>query len=384
MAQAAAETNGAATREYVVGGAEGVGPYGGFHAAAAVDDVVRQYGPWVYDLMRLDPAVSGSLNLLFAGILAEGPRVQVKPRSSWLMLADPYLRVRKVRCLTADGWRDVDRSHFVLMSWQPRCGDPRGTRLLRPAYPAWNIKLQAIPDYAEYLKHFADPKLILTAGPDALPTLDVDGTELTPQQRLLVAARLFSNNSAMALANGDTAQYLYSQGNGEAYLKGFDWADREIFRSIIIGARAMQEAKHSSKADTDTSEDLIGMAVTQARKPLHEATRNDLLYRGTVLNWGKDVADRFTPSLAFGISDHLSPTIMKALTDAWSRGVLQAPQRPWMLSKIGAPQDPEGYAATQPGTTPPAPGADPGAKPDAGGDGEPEDPEGQDDPKAAA
>lgn len=419
---------GDATREFVVGGTyNGFTPSGGYLVAAAIDDVVRQYGAWVYELMRLDPAISGSLNLLFAGILAEGPRVvspltadpgeqtmsrrrkrelrlaeqitefwqqqietvqpsfdqtlwemydeatlrgctlvepvyrleesgpyrgkyvldtfQVKAHGAWGMLADPYLRVRKVRCLTTAGWKDVDRSHFVMMSWQPRCGDPRGTRLLRPCYPSWNIKLQAHPDYAEYLKHHADPKLVLTAGENAMDSEEVDATTgtrttMTPQERLLAAGQKFSNRSVLALMYGDTAELLYSQGNGEAYLKGFDWADREMFRTIIIGARGMQEAKNSSKADTGTAMDLIGMAVTQSRKPGIEAIRNDLFYRGTLLNWGKDVADRFTPGLAFGISDHLSPTIMQALALAWKYGVLQAPQRPWMLAKIGAPQDP--------------------------------------------
>jgi hypothetical protein len=257
------------------------------------------------------------------------------------MLADPYLRVRKIRAWTVNGWVDVDRSHFVLMSWQPRCGDPRGTRLLRPAYPAWNIKLQAIPDYAEYLKHFADPKQVLTAGPAADMAIEADGSETTPQQRLLAAGQQFSNRSVLALAHGDTYQLFYSQGDGSAYLKGFDWSDREIFRTIIIGARGMQEAKHSSKADTGTAESFIKMAVTQARKPLHEAVRNDLLYKGTEINWGKEIADRFTPSLAFGVSDEVSPVLLDAMGKAWTSGVLQFPQRPWMLAKVGAPQDPE-------------------------------------------
>lgn len=444
-------------RETIVAGPYGYSPAQRILAAGAIDDVVEQFGEWVYELIRLDPAVSGSMQLLFAGILAEGiqvnpakvaepgeivskrrrrtelklsetiadfwrdclanidpgidqvlwelldeattggcalaepvyrlaedgdwkgklvlDRMRVKPRRAWSMLVDQYLEVKAIRARTAEGWTDVRRDHFALLSWGPRCGDPRGSRLSRPAYPAWNFKLTAIPDYAAFLKNFADPKLVLTGGDDMKDIVRVvDGIEVvkTVSQQLVEAGMDFHGRGVLGLPKGATATFLRGEGNGESYLKGFDWADREIFRTIILGARGMQEAKHGSKADSESALDVIQMAIQAGRRPLVGCIWRDLFWTGTMLNWGKPVADKFTPRVSFGLSDHMSPAIMAAFADAWNKGLFQTAQRPWMMDKLGAPQDgtaPVDQQAIQgPGGNPtarprPAPGTDPARKP---------------------
>lgn len=420
--------------EYIVGGpAAGFFPRAGYLIAEAIDDVVQQFGPWVYELMRVDPAIYGSLSLLIAGVLGDGPQVvpaivpedgeeveqgsdrareielaaeiaaywqrsvdglspgfdqvlweycdefmcggctlaepsyrmeldpaspdrgrkvldhfQVKPRWAWGMRVDPFMRVHQIRAWTVRGWMNIDRRHVALASWQPRKGDPRGTRILRAAYPAWNLKLQAIPDYGEYLRLFGRPVVAATGGENQESIMTTDPVtgrtvETTVPQQMLRAAQQAQRLGAIGLAYGGTVHLMQSQGNGEAFLKGFDWCDREMFRSIILGTRPMQEAQHSSKADAEAGKDLVTMAVLQARKPLVESIRKDLFYWGTVLNWGKPIADRLTPHLGFGAGDAISPALLLALTNAWDKGVFQVPQRPWLLKKLGAPQDPPGY-----------------------------------------
>jgi hypothetical protein len=411
------------TKEYVVGGPwGGFTVNGGFLIAGAVDDVVNQVGPRIYELMGYDDAVASSLALLKAATLAEGlqltpavtadegevvtdgdrlhdielsyeinefckrclkhldrpvdetlwemmdalqfgcmmaelvfdqgegqdadrlvlRRFAVKPRWAWAFRVNPQLIVEKIRAWTTQGWVDVAREHFAILTWQPREGDPRGSSVCRPAYMPFNLKVQTYPDYGEYLKKFASANLVLTAGPNAQDRKVVDPITgavkvFSVQDQMLHAGKEFKNHSVLGLPHGATATVLQSSGTGEAFDRGFDRFDRSIFRSIVLATRPMQEAKHGSKADTDSGMDLFSLAVGQCRRPVAHMVVMDVLKRCVELNWGPVIAERLTPKASFGLSDHLSPEIMRAFAEAWNKGLFDTSHRPWMWAKLGAP-----------------------------------------------
>src|SRR4051794_24936694 len=75
--------------------------------------------------------------------------------------------VASIRGWTGDTWADLDPSKSAWLSWKPRKRDPRGRSGYRAAYSPWNAKTQMFPDFAEFLHHFADPFIAITAGENA-------------------------------------------------------------------------------------------------------------------------------------------------------------------------------------------------------------------------
>jgi hypothetical protein len=287
-------------------------------------------------------------------------RYQCKPRWAWGYRVSKVMKLEAIRALTDTGWQDVEPEHFTVFSWQPRNGDPRGKSIYRPAYPWFNLKHQILPDYGQFLKKFASAALVIEAGENQPPYTykDANGLprEMSPQEVNLAAGQKFQNHTVLALPNGAKAQILFSQGTGEAFDRGFDRCDRNTFRTIIRGTRALQEAKHGSKADTESNLDAVfGMAVAQVRGPLGAAFRRQFLYQCVALNYGDRVAKEFTPLVGFGMPDHLQAELLTAFANAWEKGLFEPPQLPWIWSQFRAPV-PEGWSPEerqQPGEAPP-------------------------------
>lgn len=463
--------------QYALGGPWGaVSARGGYLYAQVEDEVVRQYGPRVYELMSYDPAVACGQALLRAGVIADGVQLSVpgelqeapigldeggiaefddtplrrqelelagevlefcvrgqerlaqddlpveetlwemldatmagcilaeqvmdlettgpdrgryvpsvlavKPNWAWAFRVDPMLRVEGFRVWTGDGWRDIEREHFALFSFQPRARDPRGTSMGRSIYTPWNIKLQAMPDYAEYLRKFASAALAMTASKDARDQEVIDpqtgrAQVYTVQQQMIDAGRHYKQHSILGLPFGVTATVIQASGNGEAFGAAFDRFDRDIFRAMILSTRPVMEAKHGSKADSESGMDLMGLAVQRLRGPLARMYRKDVLRRWVELNWGPQIARRFTPSPSFGLPNHVKPELMGAFADAWDKGLFDYGQRPEIWNRIGFPM-PIGGMDPRPSAAPePAPVPNPVPEPDGTMDGEELPPENQ-------
>lgn len=441
------------SREYVVGGLQGAfAGNGGFVLAQVYDDIVRQFGTRVYELMEHESAISAALWMLNAGTIGDGlllsPKIQaepgkveskrgkrrdiklsaeifeasqraadglgdgvmdealtgllmgltrgcklaeqvytlsesgedrgrqmpttlaVRPNWAWAFNFDRFMRIKSYRCWTVEGWNDVETNHFTRFSWKPIDGDLRGQSVLRPCYTPFNVMMQAYPDYGEYLRKFASASLVIQAGPNAQDEYYVDPVTgqqkvYTVQQKMVDAGLAYRNHSVLGLANGMTAQVITSQGTGQAFLSGFDFFERQMFRSIILSTRPLQEAKHGSKADSESGLDIFSMAVATVRETLAGAIRGQFLRRFVELNWGTEVAARLTPEVKFGASDHVSPDLMRAFSDAWSKGLFDEEHRPYIWSKVGAPV-PDGWAP-EPEPPAPAPGENPPPSPAPGG-----------------
>jgi hypothetical protein len=446
-------------REYVMAGPyDVVGRAGmaGFLFAQVVDDVVRRYGPRVYELMTYDPAVDCAIGLLKAGALAEGIRLTVpeelsirpgevvsrrkqqqelelaaevleycergiarlalldrpavetldemldalpfgcelaevvwelmeegpdqgrlqlrrfqpKPRWSWAFRVTRTMEVPALRVWTGQGWEDVARDHFALLSWRPRKGDPRGSSLLRAAYMPWNLKLQTYPDLGEYLKKFASASLVLEASADARPQTIKDqagATREVPVPELMARALVdYKQHSVIGLPPGISAKIIQAVGNGEAFGQAHDRVDRDIFRTVILATRPIMESRFGSRADSESGMDLFGIAVKRVREPLGLMFKKDVLARGVELNWGRAIAERYTPDVSFGVSEHMSPDLLSAFAGAWQKGLFEPFHKPWIWSKLGAPAPPTGIEPTPPPGTVAGGGADAGGA-DAGG-----------------
>jgi hypothetical protein len=263
-----------------------------------------------------------------------------KPRWSYGFRVDAYNKLLAIRGWTGEGWEDIEPSKFAVLSWKPRHRDPRGRSGFRAIYQPWHLKLQQYPEFGEFLEKFADPSLAVTASPDAKPDYQmVNGqvTVVSVLDQLQNALAKYKGRRYMALPPGTTATLLESRSDGQAWLSAFDRYDKDIFRGILFNSRAIQEAEHGSKNDTDNASDLASLSFTQGRVPLARMVRGRVLRPWVRANWGDDVAARLTPVVSFGAPGNVAADLLTAYASAYGSGFIDEAQLPVIWDRLGLP-----------------------------------------------
>lgn len=266
----------------------------------------------------------------------------VKPMNSWLFRVDPYMKVIGIRGRTTDGWRDLDPEKFAILTWKKKGRDPRGMSGFAPAYNPWNLKIQQYPEFGEFLSHFADPIIYLTAGENARSENYADPVTGKIRVRSVIeqvqdALRAIKSRTGLALPNGSTAGVLTPGTEGGAYHAAFDRFGAEIFRAIVFSSRPILEAKHGSKADSDAGADLIAMAFRKGRVAPQRCLQDQVYRRWVALNWGPDVARRLTPLPTFGSPEGIAADILNAFGNAFQKGFIDEAQLPHLWDMLGLP-----------------------------------------------
>jgi hypothetical protein len=265
-----------------------------------------------------------------------------KPHWSWMFRVDRFMKLQSIYGWTGEGWQDVDVSKFAILTWKKKNRDPRGQSGFKAAYNPWNLKVQQYPEFGEFLHHFADPTIWITAGENAQPDVTRDsagrvtGTRSIMQQ-VQDALAAIKSHTGLALPNGSSAGVLSPGSEGGAYHGAFDRFDMEIFRAILFSSRAVQEAKHGSKADTDSNVQLFGLACQQGRIPLKRCLKEQVYKRWVRLNWGAEVANTMTPDVSFGNRDSVQADMLNAYGNAFFKGFVDEAQLPVLWDKLGLP-----------------------------------------------
>jgi len=200
----------------------------------------------------------------------------VKPRHTVGFVVDAYNRILGITAaipgvaqpVQQGTWVDpaslpnlLPRDKFLLYSFRPKHGDPRGSSILRPAYNPWNLKQQAVREWLRYITQFASPSLVGEVAPTAIPEaptdslgnpqLDTNGIPLpaiSPQVSMANQLAAFRNGSALAIASGAKVTALFSSGDGKAFIEFVDYCDRQITKDVLGQTLASEEAKHQSRA----------------------------------------------------------------------------------------------------------------------------------------
>lgn len=239
--------------------------------------------------------------------------LKVKPEWAWNFVVDPFMNVRgiitfvppaiaKGKSASSGGFLILPPEKFAVMTWLPRDNDPRGTSALRAAYDWWNLKQQVKPFYYAHLRRFGSPSLdgvlspIDTANRPAINPVtgqEIAGSSLSPGQHFLSQLLAFKNNVAIVRPAGSELNVIEPNSNGEAFLNGFDLFDRQICLAIGLQARASLEAKHGSKADSDTAENTRGLIIDYGREAASDWVEKSLLYDSVAINFGKEIADEY-------------------------------------------------------------------------------------------
>jgi hypothetical protein len=265
----------------------------------------------------------------------------VKPAWAWSFLVDEFMKTVAIRCYTGRSWEDHDPEKFAVFTWKGQNRDPRGRSGLRAAYNPWNLKVQQYPEFGEFLRHFSDPIYWATAGPDAVVQWEADdqGVQqpVSPVAKVAEALRNLTSHTGLALPHGATAGVLAPPGEGGAYHKGFDRFDMEIFRVVLFSSRAVQEARFGSRADTETNVQLYSVACKRGRAPLQECFRRQVFRRWVRLNYGEEVARRYTPMVNFGDRDDVKADLLAAYSRAYALGFVDEAQLPALWDRLGLP-----------------------------------------------
>jgi hypothetical protein len=261
----------------------------------------------------------------------------------------------------------LPREKFAILSWNPQEEDPRGTSLLRTVYRLWWEKIQATAEWLKHLTQFGSPSLWGTTAPDAMaePATDSLGNPLpgavsiSPVQQLLNELLKFRNGYALALPNGSTLQLLQSASAGDAFLKMVEHHERAIDRAILLAARTRMEAKHGSKADSETSQDITGQAVRRAKTWVADMVTRDLIRPMILWNFGPDAAKRLCPYASLAPVEHQDwSQTANAVAPLVASGFLKPSQFAAMYDKLGLPPAEESLTDDQQqgAAPPPAPG----------------------------
>lgn len=253
--------------------------------------------------------------------------LKVKPEWAWQYVVDSYLNVFGIITFVppgdenaGGGFMILPPEKFAIMTWLPKDGDPRGTSALRAAYDWWNLKQQVKPFYYAHLRRFGSPSLDGVLAPnDTAPKpainpqtgQEIPGATLSPAQHYVSQLLAFANNAAIVRPAGSELNVIEPKSKGEAFLNGFSLFDSQICLAIGLQTRASLEARHGSKADSDTAENTRGLIIDYGREAGSDWLEKQVLYESVRLNFGKDIADSLMPCVL------ISQTESHDMADRW-------------------------------------------------------------------
>jgi hypothetical protein len=234
-------------------------------------------------------------------------RLRVKRNQSWSFIVNAFGDVVAYRGVTEGGMPvDVPPKKCMVLSWMPRDGDPRGRSLLRAAYNGWNLKLNSWPKLYRYLDRFGTPINVAIAAPDAIEEDELDdrgnptGEKLKPTRALLQTLLRLEGGSCAAFRSGTEFNIYQPTGNGEAFLHAIEIFKHEILEGILMTARALLEAEHGSKADTQEASHVVARMIVLGRESLEAMYERQLFHHLVELNWGKEDADLYNSYCSMG------------------------------------------------------------------------------------
>lgn len=249
----------------------------------------------------------------------------------------------------------LPRDRFIVFTFEPKDGDPRGQSLLAPAYNPWWLKSQNLPEYFRYLKQFATPMVVGKTPENAgdEPQRDAngvvetndDGTPkmLSPQQALFNSLNAFLGAYIMVAPYGSEIDMVTSQGEGEAFRKAVDLFDRQIVLAIHGSTRLALEAEHGSKADSQTGQDVVGLRIATGKDRLGACLTRDLVRPLILMNYGADALELAPKVTLATVEQQDKAKMIAAYAQAMAAGLIHESQLQAIHADLGMP--PADYAA---------------------------------------
>ncbi|MCI0388430.1 MAG: hypothetical protein MOB07_06650 [Acidobacteria bacterium] len=211
----------------------------------------------------------------------------------------------------------LPRIKFVIFTYHKQNEDPRGQSGWRCIFAPWKFKQQVWPILERFLKQCAIPGLIGKVSPTSKPEIKKDGkgnivtgndgkpVTLSPTDVMLAALMNYENSTVIAVAAGSEVDQIQTQSEGKLFTEIIGLTNREITQGQLRSTRATTEAEHGSKADSETSLDLLTTFVWYLKGRLIDVIRNDVIKPLVWLNFGP-LAMRLTPDVMLGDTDRFN------------------------------------------------------------------------------
>jgi phage gp29-like protein len=115
--------------------------------------------------------------------------------------------------------------------------------------------------------------------------------------------------------------------------------DRQIAMAILKSPRTLLEAQHSSKADSESAQDITDVFVSTLRQTVSEAFERDVVRPLVALNFGAQYAERYAPSVTLNAAPRQDfAKSADAITRLWTAGYLHWSQVAETDALIGLPE----------------------------------------------
>lgn len=305
-------------------------------------------------------------------------QIKPKPRRTAALVVDPFDNI--IGCLYApagtfralvpqnSGGPLYDLQHvlpvekFMVLSFFPMDGAATGGSLFRPAYNAWALKQRLYPRYDRMLAKHAEPSLFGTTSPrdeeqakldDAgNPVLDAETGDIvyqSPEERYLAEIIKFQGGTAMVAKDGAKLEVMEGgQGSINVFQTAFDFATREITKSLLFQTLATDEAAFGTRAQSQTHMQVLDLLIWAVKQRIVGCVDRYVVRPLVRMNFG-DEAVALRPTTTLGDTERRD---FAKDAGAWAAlagaQLLHPSQYPAMDAQLGLPpRDAESSEADQ-------------------------------------
>jgi hypothetical protein len=228
-------------------------------------------------------------------------RVKTKPHWAYAFEVDRAMNVTAIKTTDASGrQRRLDPEHFVWLTWDSKDGNPVGTSALDAAHHAWSLLVKLWPEAFKGWRMFGTPSVVgKKANSEKVVQREEGQKPIKAKDAMAAGLVRWQNGSVMVVGQDDEVDVVESARDGATINAAIALLEGQIIRSILLQIRATVEARHGSRADSETGQDILGTLVRYIRSWLCSMWRQ-VLWILVEANYGEDVADRLTPEVSLG------------------------------------------------------------------------------------
>lgn len=288
--------------------------------------------------------------------------IRTKPRGSTAFLVDAYMHVLGILAqvpglpypivsgqLVSDPSTIpnlLPKNKFMIFTYDPKDGDPRGRSGARCVYIPWWGKMMTVGEANKYVATYAVPSLIANAPANSQvkQVLDVNGaptgTFVTPETDIANTLSQIRNNSVVVVAADVkvTPVPVAPASATSVFLQFFDYYNKEIAKGLLAQTLATEEGEHMARAAAETHKDVMELAFMYPKSLVQVMVKS--AFRTLVrFNFGDEAARDLTP-------DYVLTAVNRGDWQMWSgiavqmfeTGYLTYEQKQWLDRKLGLPK----------------------------------------------
>lgn len=236
-------------------------------------------------LAEVDAEICESGNSVLVGKVVP-KAIRTKPRRNYAFVLDEYNTFRGIIAVVPGvsislrngicyGFENLPNAispeKLLVLTFGGKENDPRGQSWFRRAYDPWYRKQIVKPEAVKTAVQFGGG-MITAVAPEtqgqASVTDPVTGKTVHIQQAIQSILDQLAAGGTATFPGGTKIDVHRPESDGKYFEDFFDRCDREMVTTFLLSGRAMLEARHGSKADSESSQDVVDDLVQFVRREL--------------------------------------------------------------------------------------------------------------------